>query len=104
MNNIPASYSSNEMIKAYAESARQFQVDDMYRYVLLVAALQAFFTLLVGLCQSRPHRGRIFNQEFLNENFGEEHSREIGGSIMRNGFPDMGDGRYSMVTEYKDWF
>ena len=101
---LPAGYSSNEIITKYAESGRQFQIDDLYRYVLFVMALQAFYTLLNGFIQAGGDRRRMFTEEFLKEKFGEEHEREVGGEIARGGFPDVGDGRYTMACEYKDWY
>ena len=32
------------------------------------------------------------------------HEKEVGGKAPKNGYPDMGNGRYAAELEYDKWF
>merc|ERR1712193_132342 len=34
----------------------------------------------------------------------DEHKKAFGGEIPKEGYPDMGSGRFSALLEYKDWY
>lgn len=50
------------------------------------------------------YRKRIFNQAFMEREFGDDHKKATGERIMEGGFPDMGNGWYSRRLSYKDWY
>ena len=81
-----------------------FEIDDNYRFVLWVALLitvQYFGTVMVG----GSGRGKIFNQEFMEDNFQKVHDEELNGEkIAKGGYPDCGSGRYIMEAGYENWF
>ena len=41
-----------------------------YHYVMLVAGIVAFECILVGFLGAGPVRGRVFDKQFMEENFG----------------------------------
>jgi len=59
----------------------------------------AVFSASIG-----SYRRRIFNQEFMEREFGEEHKKATGQRIAVGGFPDTGNGWYSKKLSYKDWY
>jgi uncharacterized membrane protein YecN with MAPEG domain len=79
-------------------------VPDTYGYVLLVAVIIAFEIILIGFLFPGRTRGRVFNKEFLEKHFGEEHKNAVGTEIGKEGYPDTGNGWYSKHLSYKDWF
>jgi uncharacterized membrane protein YecN with MAPEG domain len=50
-----------------------------------------------------PKRVKIFNQEYLNKHFGEEHKKAFGTMPPKGGYPDTGCGRYAQYLSYKEW-
>ncbi|CDW82860.1 mapeg family protein [Stylonychia lemnae] len=75
-----------------------------YPYVMLLAlgiSLQCYFT---GFFVAQPKRYKMFNRQFMNENFGELHKKETGSSMAPDqGYPDMGSGVFSEKLSYKQW-
>ena len=51
-------------------------------------------------------RGKVFSASWLEENFGDAHSKVKGSKIfdIRNGYPDTGNGRYMEKKSYAEWF
>ena len=46
----------------------------------------------------------MLNKEFLAEKFGTEHEQAFpGDKLYDGGWPDMGNGRYTMAAGYKAW-
>jgi len=81
-----------------------FQVHDEFICVLFTASLIAAQYFLTQMVVDGP-RKRAFTQEFLKENFGEEHERCFPGQALpKHGYPDTGNGRYGEKLGYKEWF
>lgn len=49
-------------------------------------------------------RGKLFNAEFMERHFGEDHWKAFGEKIGKGGYPDTGNGRYAQCLDYKGWF
>ena len=79
-----------------------------YPYVMLVAGLVAFEVILMGFFGPGRIRGKIFNQHFMEQNFG---SQIMGDPVLKrdnfdelkSGYPDMGNGTYADKLTYEDW-
>jgi uncharacterized membrane protein YecN with MAPEG domain len=67
--------------------------------VLLVVFEGAIFSLMVGRVRSR-----VFNGQFMDEKFGDLHFKTFQSAVSKNGYPDMGNGRYSEHLNYRDWY
>ncbi len=48
-------------------------------------------------------RNTYFSEEYMRR-FEEEHEREVGGKLPKGGYPDMGNGRYTIDWTYDQWF
>lgn len=88
------------LILMSTEITEGFKVPKGFEKVLLIMAamkLQAWYegTKVVKI------RNQVFNQEFMEKNFGEIHKSEIGQPIPPMGYPDMGSGVYSQKLSYK---
>ena len=75
-----------------------------YGLVLLSSAVIALQCYFVGFTVAQSKRREYFTQEFLQENFGEEHKKQFGTTVPQQGYPDHGSGRYSQKLPYKAWF
>ena len=80
------------------------QIDDLYAWVLLVAGLLGFQCLLTGFIYGGGLRSKLFTEELLNEKYGDEHKKITGQTVPKGGYPDCGNGVYSDLLSYKDWF
>ena len=80
------------------------EIDPLYSWVLLVSGLVGFECLIVGFIFGGGNRAKMFTQERLAEKWGDEHKKEFGKEIPKGGYPDHGNGRYSEVLTYKEWF
>lgn len=75
-----------------------------YGYVVLASmgiGIQCFFT---GYGVAMRARNKYFNDQYLQENFGDIHQREVGTPMPKLGYPDNGSGIYSQKLTYKQWF
>ena len=43
------------------------------------------------------------DKDWLEETFGKEHKEATGEDIIKGGYPDNGNGRYTMARGYKAW-
>ena len=77
---------------------------DTFGYVLLAAVLLALEVLVIGFAFPGKVRGQVFTEEFLKNNFGEQHKEATGEDIPKGGYPDSGSGLYSQKLTYKQWF
>lgn len=75
-----------------------------YGFVLLSAVAVALQCYLVGFTIAQGKRRKYFNEEFLQKNFGEEHKKAYGCNVPKQGYPDLGNGRYSQKLSYEAWF
>eukprot|EP01016_Furgasonia_blochmanni_P017372 TRINITY_DN2018_c0_g2_i1.p1 TRINITY_DN2018_c0_g2~~TRINITY_DN2018_c0_g2_i1.p1 ORF type:complete len:179 (+),score=30.14 TRINITY_DN2018_c0_g2_i1:102-638(+) len=74
-------------------------------YVVIVVTSIGLQCLLTGMMGPGRLRPKIFNKKFLTDNFGEQHQREIGKpEPSYEGYPDMGNGRYSAKLSYREWW
>ena len=59
----------------------------------------------MGLSTGQKPKQEILNKEFLEKEFGAEHQEAFPGTeLYAGGWPDMGNGRYSMKAGYKAWY
>ena len=81
-----------------------FKVEDDFRWVLAVVLGQILvYFFCVGYAGSP--RGKIFTEEFMIQNFGDEHAASgLREPLKKGGYPDVGSGRYTMAAGYKAWF
>ena len=49
-------------------------------------------------------RGKMFTQEFMDTNFGQQHSEATKKQIKKGGYPDLGNGVYADKLSYLNWF
>ena len=49
-----------------------------YGFVLLAAVLYAFECILIGFVFPGSARSKVFTEDFMNKNFGDEHKRVFG--------------------------
>lgn len=80
-----------------------FSLPPEYGYVIITVALQGLQVLILGFAVVGRTRSKVFNEEFMEKNFGAEHQQVTGWSIGKEGYPDMGNGRYSQALPYADW-
>lgn len=81
-------------------SIDSFTIPKGFEKVILVIAgmnLQAWYA---GFKVAKVRR-QIFNQEFMDKNFGDVHKREVGQPIQVGGYPDTGSGIYSQKLSYR---
>ena len=79
-----------------------WEVKDEFRWVLLVVVLQCIQYFHCLILAGAP-REKIFTQEFLDENFKEEHEKALGYPLQKGGYPDHGSGRFIMKAGYEAW-
>ena len=79
------------------------EVDPLYPYVMLVAALICTECMIIGF-MAGSKRSTIFNKQFMEDNFAEVHFKEVMQGLPKGGYPDTGNGLYSDKLSYKDWF
>ena len=48
-------------------------------------------------------RSTYFSEEYMRR-FETEHEKEVGGKLPKGGYPDMGNGRYTVDWTYDQWF
>ena len=77
---------------------------DEYGYVLLVCVLIAFEIIVIGFLIPSFARKKTFTEEWMKENFGQEHREALNDDIKGQGYPDMGNGIYSQKLSYKQWY
>ena len=93
---------------SYFENVREqewkaVKVSDDFRWVLLVIVLQIFQYFFCVVLAGKP-RGVLFTEQFMNDNFKEEHEKAGFGQVQKGGYPDSGDGIYTIKAGYKAWF
>lgn len=79
-------------------------LDKDYGLVILSASAIAFQYMFTPLIFISPVRKRTFTKEYMEKNFGEVHRLEVGGPLPKRGYPDHGNGRYSNLLSYKQWY
>ncbi len=67
---------------------------------LVGIAIQCIFTAFVA----GGGRRKIFNEEYLRKNFGEQHKKATGEEFPKDGYPDNGTGLYSSKLDYASWW
>ena len=72
-------------------------------YLLIALGLIAFECLVVGFVVAGAARGKVFNKQFMETNFGDLHFQHFKEPINTQGYPDMGTGRYAEKLSYNDW-
>ena len=71
---------------------------------MVVAASISFQCLLIGFTAGGG-RGRLFNKDMMEKEFGDAHKKAFGDkSPPKGGYPDHGNGFYGDKLSYKDWF
>ena len=80
-----------------------FVISDQYRWVLLTVMIQIFHYFIIVMGAGAP-RSKLFPQEWMEEKFGKTHTEALNGSkIGKGGYPDHGNGRYTMEAGYAAW-
>ena len=76
-----------------------------YNYVLLIVLTICFQTTMIGFIKGGGARKENFHYEML-EPFDKEHKKAFGptSEVSKQGYPDMGSGRYSKNFSYKEWY
>ena len=78
-------------------------MEQTYSWVLLLAALVAFETIMIGFVAAGKVRRQVFQHSVMEEKWGEKHVnalKEAGYSernskLGKGGYPDCGSGLYS---------
>lgn len=84
-----------------SESVEPFGAN--FGYVMIIGSLIALEVIVFArIFGGKPRK--VFNPEFMKQNFGEIHMKTFGEEIGLGGFPDTGSGLYSHKLSYKDWF
>jgi len=97
----------NSTSKEQLQETNSFQITittNYYWCLFLALSLSLYASLIaanIGIARSK-----LFNIDFLEKNFGEEHRAAFGpnSSLTKGGYPDQGDGRYSKKLSFEDWF
>ena len=78
-----------------------------YPWVLFIAAMISLECWIVGLSKPMWARKKAFSRQYMEENFGRMHMEDAtlakqGAQLsdLANGYPDMGNGRYSAGLKY----
>jgi uncharacterized membrane protein YecN with MAPEG domain len=79
-----------------------FDLGSEFGWVIFAALAIIVECFIVGGTIGRV-RGRLFTQEFMDKNFGDEHKKYFNESISKGGYPDMGNGLYSRKLDYGQW-
>lgn len=72
----------------------QYTLPSEYGWVLIIATVLAVELLFIGFAAGGK-RTEFFSEDFMKENFGEEHRKATETDITKGGYPDSGNGRYS---------
>lgn len=75
-----------------------------YGWVLLVAVLMGLSCIVIGFMFGGAPRYKVYTEEYMRKNFGEEHKRVTGKEIKKGGAPDVGTGYYSKNLSYEQWY
>ena len=60
-----------------------------------------YFIIVMG---AGAPRSKLFPQDWMEEKFGKAHSEALNGSMIgKGGYPDHGNGRYTMEAGYAAW-
>ena len=82
-----------------------FSVPDEYPMIVLACVAVCFQCYFVAMAVVVPARKKLFNNQFMKDNFAKEHANAFPGQrAPLMGFPDIGAGRFSDALSYKDWF
>ena len=81
----------------------QFSVARDYKWVMFVAMLIVLHYFVCLVTAGKP-RGKLFSQDWMDDNFGKTHEQEVGDKITKGGYPDHGSGRYTIEKGYEAWF
>ena len=77
------------------------QIPELYPYVLLLAGGLTAQCLIFGFIAGGK-RSTLFSKEYMDQ-FADDHQREMHQEIKSGGYPDMGNGLYSLNLSYKNW-
>eukprot|EP01017_Pseudomicrothorax_dubius_P051011 TRINITY_DN9747_c0_g1_i1.p1 TRINITY_DN9747_c0_g1~~TRINITY_DN9747_c0_g1_i1.p1 ORF type:complete len:161 (+),score=35.82 TRINITY_DN9747_c0_g1_i1:122-604(+) len=80
------------------------KIANKYGLVVLTATAIGAECIFTGYGAVGRVRNKVFSKKFMEENFKEIHTREVGSELPPLGYPDMGNGRYSDKLSYKEWF
>jgi len=78
--------------------------DSSIGFPLLSIAAIGIQCIVIGFIASMGNRKKMFTQEFMEQHFGEDHWKAFGTRITKDGYPDMGNGRYAQRLSYEDWY
>ena len=77
-----------------------------FGYVMFIGGALCLQNFVTGLFSTMPRRKEVFNEEFMNPNFGTTHTMFMGSDwpCPKWGYPDTGAGFYSRKLPYYHWF
>ena len=80
-------------------------VPEEYPWVLLIIAVLGIVGWSLFLFVGVGNRGKIFNKEYMSQ-YSKAHKEAFGSDLAEGtfGYPDMGNGRYSIDLDYGEWY
>lgn len=82
----------------------EFGLSSDYGWVLVCASVMAFSLILIGFFVPGRVRGSTFTEDYMKKNFGSQHQEAFQQEILKEGFPDNGNGVYAKHLTYKQWY
>lgn len=83
------------------------ELPEEYPFVLALAGTLAFECLLIGFFAPSIARNKVYRDPEVEKKIEALHKQELGIGLknVKNGFPDMGNGRFSTkeMISYKQW-
>ena len=80
-----------------------YSLPQEYGWVLLCACVMGLSVILMGFIFASGARSKVFTEDFMKTNFGQEHKALTGEDIGKGGYPDTGSGYYSSKLNYEQW-
>ena len=81
----------------------KLKIDDDFRWVLLISGLICVQCVFTGFIIGGAKRKAFYDKEMLNKKYGEEHKKYFKSEITGS-YPDHGNGLYSDLLTYEEWF
>ena len=78
-------------------------VPECYGWIIVLAALACFEAIIASIFVMKA-RSKYFGKEFMEKHFGEDHKKIENSTLSKEGYPDMGSGRYSNKLSYEAWY
>ena len=76
---------------------------DNYGWVIVLTALGCFDAIFASIFVMKA-RSKYFGKDFMEKHFAEDHKKIENSTLSKEGYPDMGNGRYSNKLSYEAWY